>query len=811
MVEFLESQKLIGIAEESDQEITQNNQNYLVTSEPLIAKYQNFIVKGLANVTYNKYISIDRNGKVYKYEGDFENEIVLIPATLKTEQPVTSIGENAFSGSEIAGIILPGTITLIDREAFANCSNLISVVFVSDDKGLNHLATIADYAFSNNSSLVSITIPNTVSKLSSTAFANCGKLQAIYIEANSYTYYTPYDTPYEGVVYQKNTSNPSIDFENAFIWPEGKSYSSIVFHLNQDPTIVYGPAGALVSSPKTIKNYYNFDGWYRDINFTQKQDILIIEDETLNLYPKWSLTNYTIIYNLKGGLNDELNPSTFTYEDEIVLYSPSRRGYDFSGWTPSGIISKNTSTNLTFVANWTLQNYNIIYNNLQGSTHTNLLSYDIESKISLTNPTSRIGYRFLGWKKDNNYLSAINPGETGEIILTAVWEAIAPTYSSKELPSSKYLSTYPNETIATAQISSGTLFYELVDGQLPIGVQLSSVGEIVGGILTQAGTYHFTVRATCYENNSFQDANFIIEVQKLEQEIAGELEILSVTSSSITLTSNLNWEYKISTNSTWQTSNIFSGLNQQTNYTFSARLAETINLNPSENLLAVSWFLIDYQIQYTNTYGIFNPNPSFYSFFDEFVFLPLPDERVGYSFSSWNKSGIVLNSTNVQIVSAFWTPNVYTIDLDYNGATDNDSLLSQEVNYELNYNLPVPTREYYSFGGWYLGSDFVTSLTNTDGSSTRLWRYLINQTAIAKWTPVEYQIKTKLGDTANSSVQIDDYRSSYTVLDAYTPPTPSRSGYIFLSWNQVVFSQNKCLEGIILSRTHIESSAPKFN
>lgn len=53
-------------------------------------------------------------------------------------KPVTKIGENAFSGTDVISVILPESVTEIDWFAFANCSDLTSVTAGSSVKKVGY-------------------------------------------------------------------------------------------------------------------------------------------------------------------------------------------------------------------------------------------------------------------------------------------------------------------------------------------------------------------------------------------------------------------------------------------------------------------------------------------------------------------------------------------------------------------------------------------------------------------------------------------------------------------------------------------------
>ncbi len=112
-----------------------------------------------------------------KYSGDF-----VIPSSVtyndKTYR-VTSIGESAFSEcTSLTSITIPNGVTSIRESAFSKCSSLTSITIP------NGVTSIGRAAFSGCSSLTSITIPNGVTSIGISAFSGCSSLTSITIPKN---------------------------------------------------------------------------------------------------------------------------------------------------------------------------------------------------------------------------------------------------------------------------------------------------------------------------------------------------------------------------------------------------------------------------------------------------------------------------------------------------------------------------------------------------------------------------------------------------------------------------------------------------
>ena len=117
----------------------------------------------------------------------------------------------------------------------------------------------------------------------------------------------------------------------------------------------------------------------------------------------FTLISYTIDYNLEGGL--ATNNTTYTIEtDTFTLVNPTRKGYEFTGWTGTGLdaktmtvtISKGSLGERSYDANWEIIEYAITYNLDGGNASENPAIYTVEDVVTLNNPT-RKGYTFVGW------------------------------------------------------------------------------------------------------------------------------------------------------------------------------------------------------------------------------------------------------------------------------------------------------------------------------------------------------------------------------------------------------------------------------
>ena len=103
-----------------------------------------------------------------------------------------------------------------------------------------------------------------------------------------------------------------------------------------------------------------------------------------------------------------------------------------------------------------------------------------------------------------------------------------------------------------------------------------------------------------------------------------------------------------------------------------------------------------------------------------FATMPTQPTREGYVFAKWafDFSTPITDNT---VITAVWAGDTYIITLDAAGG--NVSETTQTVTFDAEVNLPVPTKEFYQFLGWYYGE------TKIEGA----WRIASDVTLTARW------------------------------------------------------------------------------
>ena len=159
------------------------------------------------------------------------------------------------------------------------------------------------------------------------------------------------------------------------------------------------------------------------------------------------LETYLISYDLDGG-SVTSNPANYTKVDTITLNNPTKKGYNFLGWTGSnGSIPQKTITieklsegNKNYTANWTRITYTITYNcnGGEGSMSSSVLIYDESKNLTLskcykiTTGASGAVYKILGWStspsdgtieySDGQSVNNLTTIDGTQLNLYAVWD-----------------------------------------------------------------------------------------------------------------------------------------------------------------------------------------------------------------------------------------------------------------------------------------------------------------------------------------------------------------------------------------------------
>lgn len=120
----------------------------------------------------NKFFFVETTGMITGYNGT--DTVVVIPSKINGV-PVETIGHTAFRYSSVTSVTIPDSVTFISDSAFAYCSSLTNISIP------NSVTAIGSFAFEGCTKLESITLPSSLLTISEFLFYDCSQLTTIHI------------------------------------------------------------------------------------------------------------------------------------------------------------------------------------------------------------------------------------------------------------------------------------------------------------------------------------------------------------------------------------------------------------------------------------------------------------------------------------------------------------------------------------------------------------------------------------------------------------------------------------------------------
>lgn len=183
----------------------------------------------------------------------------------------------------------------------------------------------------------------------------------------------------------------------------------------------------------TITVEYTLDPGYKVSSATINGATALLSDNKATASLSTLEVEYSITYDLKGGtLGSGSNPATYTKSSSFTLVNPTRAGYDFAGWTGTGLnkatmtvtVPAGSTGNRSYTATWTVKSYTVTFDVQGHGTAPKAQTVDYGKKAATPKAPTESGYAFGGWYKDAacKQKFSFSTKITGDITLYAKWD-----------------------------------------------------------------------------------------------------------------------------------------------------------------------------------------------------------------------------------------------------------------------------------------------------------------------------------------------------------------------------------------------------
>ena len=648
-------------------------------------------------------------------------------------------------------------------------------------------------------------------------------------------------------------------------WTYNIKYDQNVKSTSSSKTVTDMPAAqaktqeidVTLSSMTPKRNGYIFAGWSTSANgsveykpgsrFTKDLDS---NGASITLYAVWTPWKHTIHYNSNIPTNAPTGTTTVsnmpgdqtkTFDEKLMISSnkPTRKGYNFAGWSTSangnvvyqpGAEYKNDQNGgtVTLYAKWTAWKHTVTYdkNVPANSKKTDVKNmpgnqtkiYDQNLTLQSNVPT-RVGYTFVKWTTNKDGTgTAYQPGsqysynrdsDGGTVTLYAVWTPWKYTVRyDKNVPadsSSQTVSNMPADQTKTEEVDltlssnkptrNGYIFNgwqaqingKAVDYQP--GATLSYDPDVKGSVITLKAKW------TAWKHTIHYDKN--VPASSSSQTVAGMPDDDTKT---------FDKNQTISSAKPSRNGYIFNGWNTQKDgkgTAYASGAAYKHDQNGGTVTLYAQWTPWKHTVTYdknvdpsSSSQTVTNmPGNQTKTFDEKLMISSTKPSRNGYIFNGWNTQkngkGIAYASGaeykhdqngNTVTLYAQWTAWEHTVHYNANGGDQNSVPTDQTKTFDQAMILSdkKPTRHGYNFVRWNTKADGTGTSYEVKGN------YNHDQnggtvTLYAIWTPWVHTVHYDANGGDQNSVP-NDQKKTYGQSMNVATKVPTRNEYKFLGW-----------------------------
>lgn len=551
---------------------------------------------------------------------------------------------------------------------------------------------------------------------------------------------------------------------------------------------------------------YTFVGWSiaeSGEKVYNNNDIIELygENTNIDLYSIFSSGTYGVSYNLAGGTFGaavspvtEYDPSNLTYN----LYTPTRIGYTFKGWTVdtasstgnAKINTNNTFTitslgSVTLKATWEANQYNIVYDNNGSLVQLNTKACKYDANCSL----------------DFSKITVASGKEIKEVSVTVGNNVYVIGSTVKNL-------TAANEDI-TAKVTFSDILYH-INYDYAGGTSADNIDEMkLGSTIrlsnpTRTGyTFNgWTVSNNLTLNDNRITLNAIGSATVTAKWTPNSYNVYYKNGNADVLLSTTACKYdefctldftKFNLGKGEQLDHVEGTING-VNSTIGDKVFNLTSTANGKFYVTPVYSKIPYNVTYNlNGGSLVNPNASVITYGATLTLLA--PSREGYTFDGWEVTSGSATVTNNSValtdagdisLRAKWTVKSFTINFDLNGGSRN--VLPVTCTY-ISCTLPeeTPVKTGYEFDGWM----YNEAVYDAGDSITLDASGLI--TFVAKWVNADvYKIKYDLNGGTFDGAPV----TTFIAGDSFALTEPDKVGYTFDGWYDSTDRKIESVSGI---------------
>lgn len=506
--------------------------------------------------------------------------------------------------------------------------------------------------------------------------------------------------------------------------------------------------GSKLTVPIVEKNGYSFDGWYTGV--ISGDDIILLDEwsfadgivsESITLYAKWAVNQYTITFVENGGT--DVTDLLQNFGTAVTAPTITKEGSTFVGWfqdeelTIPYVFTNKEAENITIYAKWEVNEYTIAFEENGGSEVLNL-SQDYDTAITAPEVPTKLGHSFVGWYIDAAFVTefTFDTMPANNITLYAKWA--------------------PNEFTINYQDYNGVVIHsEIVD----FGSDLSTITAPTNP--TRVG-YTFsgwdtTLPATMPAEGITLTAVYTINQYTITFEENGGVEIANLTQ---------DFDTVITAPAITFVGHTFVGWFQDAEFS----IPFVFSTMPAGNItIFANWSINEYTVKYADHDGtvIATETVVYNADLSTFV-IPGNPSRVGYTFFEWSNTLPSTMPANDITITAVYNVNQYAVTFVENGG---EEMADSELDYDTALSNYRMSRVGYLFDGWFQDEELLIPVSNIPAEDITLY---------AKWTqlsftPTDYAfinystqfVSDTCGTNINMYIYSDKLRVPYVDLSEF--------------------------------------------